>query len=100
MIDNNSFKTQDILFKLVTYHSTRLTLQVNIKSMYLSLKNYILISKKRRFSCLSHTENDILDMTEDNSLQTRDICSKLVAFDSIRLTIQVRNMYLLLKNIL
>ena len=102
MIDDNSFKTQDIFFKLVKYHCTRLILQVNIKNIYLSLKNNILISKKRRFSCPSHNKNDILDITEDNSLQTRSIRSKLVASDSIRLSIQVniKNKYLLLKNIL
>ena len=84
MFDENSLKTQDIRSKLVAFDSIRLTLPVKKKCMYLSLKNNLLFPKKRRFSCLSPTEYDILDMIEDNSLKTQDIRFKLVAFHSIR----------------
>ena len=47
-----------------------------------------LFSKKRRFSCISHSEHDILGMTEDTSLKTRVIPLKLVSIDGIRLTLQ------------
>ena len=51
MIDNYSLKTQNIRFKLVAsiFDSIPLTLQANIKNIYLSLKN-ILFSKKRLYS--------------------------------------------------
>ena len=70
MIDDNSLKTQDIRSKLVSLDSIRLTLQDNIKNTYLSLKNNRLFSKKRRFSYLSPTENDILFTIDNNSLKT------------------------------
>ena len=56
-------------------------------------------SKKRRFSCLSLTEHDILDINDDNALKTQDICFRRVALHSTRLTLQVhtKNMYLSLK---
>ena len=56
MIDDNSLKTQDIRLKLVSFDSIRLSLRVNIKIMYLSLKNNFLFSKEHRLSCLSLTE--------------------------------------------
>ena len=100
MIDNNSLKTQDIRFKLVSFDSTRFALQGSIKIICLSLKNNFLFSKKPRFSCLSLKEYYILDVIDDNSLKTQDIRFKLVSFDSICLTLQVniKNMYLSLKN--
>ena len=70
MIDDNSSKTQDIRSKLVSLDSIRLTLQNNIKNMYFSLKNNRLFPKKRRFSYLSPTENDILFAIDNNSLKT------------------------------
>ena len=100
MIDDNSLKTQDIRLKLDSFDSIRITLQVDHKNMYLSLKNNFLFSKKRRCSCLSPTEHDILDMIDDYSSKTQDIRSKLVSFDSIRFTLQLdhKNMYFSLKN--
>ena len=70
--------------------------------MYLSSKNNHLFSKKYRFSCLSPTEHDLLDLIEVNFIKTQDVCSKIVAFYSIRLTIQVNieNMYFRWKIIL
>ena len=64
------------------------------------MKNILLVAKKRRFSRLSPTGHDILAVIDDNTLKSQDIHSKLVAFDSIRLTLQVniKNMYLSLKN--
>ena len=44
--------TQHIRFKLASFDSIWSTLQVNIKNMYLSLKNNLLLSKKHRFTCL------------------------------------------------
>ena len=67
MIGNKSLKTQDIPLKLVSFDSICLTLQENHKNMYLSLKNNLLSSNKCRFSCLPHTEYDILAMIDDNS---------------------------------
>ena len=95
MIDDNYLKTQDIRFNLAVFDSIHLTLQGSIKSMYLSSKNNHLFSKKYRFSCLSPTEHDLLDLIEVNFIKTQDVCSKIVAFYSIRLTIQVNieNMY-------
>ena len=67
MIDDIVSKTQDIPSKLVSFNSIRLTLQVDLKNMYLWLKNKLLFSKKRRHLCLSPTEHDILAMIDDNS---------------------------------
>ena len=39
MIDDNSLKTQDIRLKLDSFDSIRLTLEVSIKNICLSLKN-------------------------------------------------------------
>ena len=39
MIDDNSWKTQDVRFYLVAFDCICSTLQDNIKDMYLSLKN-------------------------------------------------------------
>ena len=60
-------------------------------------KSFIL--EETRFSCLSLTEHDILDMNDDNALKTQDICFGRVTLHSTRLTVQVhtKNMYLLLK---
>ena len=90
MINDNSLKTQDMLFKIESFDIICLTQQVNIKNMYLSLKNKLLFSKKPRFSCLTVTEYCILDLIHDNSLKTQDIRFKLVSFDSIRVTLQVK----------
>ena len=100
MIDDNSLKTCDIPFKLDSFDSIRLTLQVSNKIICLSLKNNLLFSKKPRFSCLSLTEYYVLAMIDDNALKTQDIRFKRVSFDSIRLTLQVniKTMYLSLKN--
>ena len=49
MIEDNSLKTRDILFKLVAFDRFRLTLLVNINNMYFSLQNNLLILKKPRF---------------------------------------------------
>ena len=38
MIDDNYLETKDTPYKLVSFYSIRLTLQANIKNMYLSLK--------------------------------------------------------------
>ena len=57
--------------------------------MYLSFKNNILFSKKRRLSCLQSAEHVILDMIDDNSWKTKDILFKCVAIDSFHLTLQV-----------
>ena len=89
MIDGNSLKNQDICFQLFAFDSIRLNLHAKVNNMIFSFKNYLLFSKKHRFSCLSHTQHDIMPMVDDNSVQTRDIRSKLVVFDSIRLTLQV-----------
>ena len=100
VIYNNTLKTQDINSKLVSFVSIRLTLQVDHKNMYLSLKNNLLFSKKPRFSCLSLTELYVLAMIKDNSLKTQDIRFKLLSFDSILLTLQlsIKNIYLSRKN--
>ena len=68
--------------------------------MYVWLKNNILFSKKRRFSCLSSTEHDVMARINDISLKTQDIPQKLASFESIRLILQVdyKNMYVCLKN--
>ena len=60
----------------------------------------MLFSEKLRFLCLSPTEHDILSIIDDNFLKTQVIRFKLVAFDCIRLILQVntKNMYLSLKN--
>ena len=94
--DNNSMKTQDIRFKLVSFDSIRLTLQLNIRNIYISLLNNILFSKNLRLSCISHTEYLILAMIVNISLKPQDIRFKLVSYDRIRLTLQVhiKNMYL------
>ena len=100
IFDDNSVQTRDIHSKLVAFDSIHLTLPVNIKNMYLSMNDNILFSKKPRFSCFSHTEHDILNMIDDNSLKTQDIHFNLDPFDSVRLTLQVdiKNMSLSLKN--
>ena len=72
---NNSLKIQVIHFKLVACKSIRLTLQVNIENMYLSLKNNILLSEELGISCLSPKEHDILGVIDDNSLKTLNILS-------------------------
>ena len=100
MIKDNCLNNQDICFKQVVFERIRLSQHAKTKNMYFSLKNNILFSKIHRLSCLSPTNHDILDMIDNNTLQTRDILSKLVAFDSIHLTLPVnnKNVYLLLKN--
>ena len=87
IFDDNSSKTQDILSKLVSFDSIRSPLPVDIKNMYLCLKNNILFSVKRRLSCHSNTEYNVLAIIDDSSLKIQDICPKLVSFDSILLTL-------------
>ena len=84
MIADNSLRTSAIPSKLVSNDSNRWTLQANHQNMCGSLRNIDLFSKKRRLSCISPTEHDILGMNDDNSLKTRVILSKLVSVDSIR----------------
>ena len=68
--------------------------------MRVSLRNNDLFSKKRRFSCNSQTEHDYLAKTDDNSLKTHALPSKLVSNDSIRSTLQAKhkNMCFSLRN--
>ena len=89
IIADNSLKAQDSPSKLVPFDSIRVTLQVNHKNMFLWLRNNLLFSKKRRFSCLSNMGHDILCMINDNSMNTQGISWKLVSSDIIRLTLQV-----------
>ena len=83
-MDDNSLKTEDIRFKLIAFDSVRLTLHVNIKNMYLLLKNNISFPKKLRFSCFTPVEIYILAMIDNNSLKSKDIRLKLVGLGSIR----------------
>ena len=83
MIDDNSLKTRLTHSKLVSIDRIRCTLQAEHKNMSVSLRNNHLFTKKRRFSCISTTEHDILGMTDDNSLNIRVILSKLVSIDRI-----------------
>ena len=64
MIVDNSLKTLVIPTKLVSIDSTRWTLQAECENMSVSIRNYDLYSKKRRISCISTTEHDILSMIE------------------------------------
>ena len=100
MIKDNSLKTRVIPSKLVSIDSIRWTLQAEHKNMCGSLRNSDLFKKKRRFSCISPTEHDILGMFHGNSLKTRVLLSKLVSIDSIRWTLQAenKNMWVSLKN--
>ena len=100
MFHGNSLKTRVLLSKLVSIDSIRWTLQAEYKNMWVSLRNSDLFKKKRRFSCISPTEHDILGMIKDNSLKTRVIPSKLVSIDSIRWTLQAehKNMCVSLRN--
>ena len=59
MIDDNSWKTQDVRFYLVAFDCICSTLQDNIKDMYLSLKNDPLFPMKCWFPRLSPTEHNI-----------------------------------------
>ena len=101
MIDDKSLKSQDIHSKLVSFNSIHLTLQANNKNMCLSLKNNHSFSKKRRFSCsrLPNRRGNF-GYDRDNSLKPQDVPSKLVAFYSFCLTLEVNhiNVYLSLKN--
>ena len=83
MIDDKSLKTRVNASKLAPIDKIRWTLKAEHKNMYLSLRNNDLFSKKRRFSCISTTEHDILGMTDDNSLNIRVILPKLVSIDRI-----------------
>lgn len=59
--------------------------------MCVSLRTYDLFTKKRRYSCISPTEHDILVMIDDNSLKTRVIPSEIISFDRIRWTLQAEH---------
>ena len=87
MIGDNSLKTRVIASKLVSIDRIRWTLQGEHKNMCVSLRNNDLFSKKR-FSCISQTEHDILGMTDENFLKTRVTASTLVWIVRIRWTLQ------------
>ena len=59
--------------------------------MCVSLRNNDLFSNRRRFSCISPTDHDILGMIDDNSLKTRVIASKLASFDRIRVSVRAEH---------
>ena len=65
MNDDNSLKTRVIPSKLVSVDSIGWILQAEHKNMSGSLKNNDFFSKKRRFSCISQTEQDILVTIDD-----------------------------------
>ena len=52
--------------------------------MCVSLRNNDILSKKRRFSNIWSTEQDILGMIVDSTLKTPVIPTKLISIDSIR----------------
>ena len=85
---DNALITRVIRFKLYWIDRIHWTLQAERKIMCIFLGINDLFSKKRRFSCISHSEHDILGMTDDTSLKTRVIPLKLVSIDGIRLTLQ------------
>ena len=91
LMDDNSLNTRVIPSTLVSINIIRWTLQAEHKNMCGSLRNSDLFKKKRRFSCISPTEHDILGMIHDNSLKTGVIPSKLVSIDSIRWTLQAEH---------
>ena len=91
MIDDKSLKTRVIASKLAPIDKIRWILKAEHKNMYVSLRNNDLFSKKRRFSCISPMEHDILGMIDDNSLKTRLTHSKLVSIDRIRWSLQAEN---------
>ena len=100
MIDDNTLKTRVILSKLDSIDSIRCTLQAEHKNIYVSWTNIDLFSKKRKFSCISPMENDMLDKIDDNYLKTRAIPSKLDSIDSVHWTLQAKpkNMCVFLRN--
>ena len=100
MIDDKSSKIEDIRSKLIAFDSIHLTLQVNSKNIYLTLKNNISLSKKPRVSCFKPSGHYILSMIDDNSLKTQDTLFKLRSFGRFRSALQVniKNMLLSLKS--
>ena len=87
-IEDISLKPRVIPSKLFSIYSIRWTLRADHKNMWVSLRNSLLFSKKRRFSCISPTNHNIFGTIDDNSLKTRVIHSKLVSIDSSRGTLQ------------
>ena len=87
MVDDNSLKTRVIPSKLDSCDRIRWILHAERKNMCVSVRENELLSKKRRFSYISPTEQDILGMIDDNSMKTRVIPSKLTSFDRIRWTL-------------
>ena len=93
-------KSRVIPLKQVWNDRIRWILHAEHTNMCISLRNNDIFSKKRRFSCISPTKQDILGMIDGNALKTRVIPPKLSSIDRILWTLQTKhkNMWVSVRN--
>ena len=101
----NTYVYLSLIYTLVLYSEPE---NDSLRDKFLAVFKLRIVVKIQKFSLETidfspksdRPEHEILAMIDDNSLKTQDILSNLVAFDSIRLTLQVyyKNMYLSVKN--